>query len=100
MKTVGEALIEIRERSGVSIADAADCLELSVQGYNAIESDTVKPSDKQLSALRELFGIDPYVYLAAKSVDASSLPEPTRGAASKLLELWKQDVARVFAEKQ
>lgn len=48
---------EIRKKSGMSLSEVSNALEVSVANYEAIESEMCAPSIEQLIKLSDLFGV-------------------------------------------
>lgn len=53
---IGKRLTEAREASGTSIEDAASALEISADGYSAMENGKTRINALSLAKLSRLFG--------------------------------------------
>lgn len=96
-KDVGLAIRSVRESKGLTQREAAAVLGVSETHLSLLENGKNRPSLALVEAIAEAWGVDVYVYAWCLSGDASKLPARLQATASKLGDLWRQDIEKKIA---
>lgn len=92
MILLGNTARELRESLGLTQRAAAQALGISFVHLCNIEKNRAVPSQTLIDRMRDLWGIDLYVFAWCKHGDASKLPSSVQKAAAELAEGWQQQI--------
>lgn len=90
---LGDTAKLLREELGLTQRAAADHLGISIVHLSNLENDKAKPSSELFRKIRELYGVDLYVFAWCRNGNIDELPAGLRAATERLTREWQKLIA-------